>query len=116
MAGNCLGVVAAIVVITSGWLGDVIIDKHSMNVFSGVLIAVGNSTAAVKSGDVSIITSRIIHGFGLGIIISTLPAYASQSRFSLLKGVSRSSLCVLLGNIMIRYARNHFFGMGLMFS
>jgi hypothetical protein len=77
-------------------LGDVIMEKISLNLFSGSLIAIGSSMMTIQGAGISV-TSRIIHGFGFGIIFSTLPAYVSQPGFSFLNSVLRSSTCVLLG-------------------
>lgn len=101
IAENCLGAFAAITVIAYSVLGDVIVDKHSLNLFSGALIAIGSSMMTAQGTGVSILTSRIIHGFGFGVIFSTLPAYVSQPGFSFLNSVLRSSLCVLLGAMAI---------------
>jgi hypothetical protein len=96
MAGICLGAFTAMAVLIRGGLGDVIIEKNSLNMFSGSLIAIGSSMMTIQGAGISV-TSQIIHGFGFGIIFSTLPAYVSQPGFSFLNSVLRSSICVLLG-------------------
>ena len=68
---------AAIGAILQGWMADWIGHKKSMAV-SGLCALAG---AALVSGSVNIamcVTVRILHGFGLGMIICLVPLYTTE--------------------------------------
>ncbi|KAH8809420.1 hypothetical protein F5884DRAFT_753906 [Xylogone sp. PMI_703] len=101
--GRALGALMAVAADAHGWLGDVIIHKHTIAIFSAAIVVVGYSMRSINTEQLPLVTAPMAEGFGLGAVLCTIPAYISSPNGSLRNGMLHISLNTVLGGVTAYY-------------
>jgi MFS family permease len=73
----CFAAGAAFGSITQGWLSDILGRKKAIAV-AGLWALIGGALTTASVNVAMLITMRIFHGFGLGMMICLVPLYITE--------------------------------------